>query len=69
MDEEKFLGQLKELYQMALKEPVDIRPLVQKMVPTYVIKEEDKLLIEASNAANFQNQLVLEEAAVSEEQE
>ncbi len=43
MDEEKFLNDLKELYQVALKEPekVEIRNYVKKIVPTYVIKKEN----------------------------
>ncbi len=70
MDEELFLSQLAELYQMALKEPVDIRPMVQKMVPTYVIKEEDKLLIKTGQVIQLQEQMALDEAAAtSEEQE
>jgi len=70
MDEELFLSQLAELYQMALKEPVDIRLMVQKMVPTYVIKEEDKLILETSKVVRLQEQMAMEEAAAtSEEQE
>ena len=70
MDEELFLSQLSELYQMALKEPIDIRPMVQKIVPTYVIKEEDKAMCEVSNMIKLQEQTALDEAAAtSEEQE
>ena len=70
MDEELFLSQLAELYQMALKEPVDIRPMVQNMVPTYVIKEEDKILHSVSPVVKLQEQMALDEAAAtSEEQE
>ena len=40
LDEEKFLNQLSELYLEVLKEPADIRPLIQEIVPTYVRKTE-----------------------------
>lgn len=42
MDDEKFLNDLKELYQVVLKEPekVEIRNYVKKIVPTYVIKNK-----------------------------
>ncbi len=40
MDEETFLSDLNELYQTVLEEPEDIRPLIQKLVPTYVRKEK-----------------------------
>ncbi len=42
MDDEKFLNDLKELYQVVLQEPekVEIRNCVKKIVPTYVIKKE-----------------------------
>ncbi len=68
MDEEKFLDDLDELYQLCLKEPVDIRLMVQKIVPTYVIKEEDKKFIETNNMMNLKEENALV-AATSEEQE
>ena len=41
MDEEKFLNDLAELYQTVVNEPENIRPMVQKMVPTYVPKQDE----------------------------
>ena len=41
MDEEKFLSDLAELYQTVVNEPENIRPMVQKMVPTYVPKQDE----------------------------
>lgn len=41
MDEEHFLEQLEKLQEIVVTEPEDIRHLVQKIVPTYVIKKED----------------------------
>lgn len=43
MDDEKFLNDLKELYQVVLQEPkkAEIRQHVKQIVPTYVIKKEN----------------------------
>lgn len=40
MDEEKFLEQLEQLYEKVTSEIIDIRPFVQEIVPTYVIKKK-----------------------------
>ena len=44
MDDEKFLNDLKELYQVVLKEPAktEIRQHVKRIVPTYVMQKIDK---------------------------
>ena len=42
MDEEAFLTSLNKLYETVIQEPSDIRPLIQSMVPTYVIKQDGK---------------------------
>jgi FlaA1/EpsC-like NDP-sugar epimerase len=41
IDEEKFLRQLEELKDMCLLEPVEIRKIVKKIVPTYKTQEEN----------------------------
>ena len=40
LDEEKFIGQLKELEEAAVDEHQDIRKKVKELVPTYVIQKE-----------------------------
>ena len=44
MDDEKFLNDLKELYQVVLKEPAktEIRQHVKRIVPTYVMQKTEK---------------------------
>lgn len=44
MDEEKFLEQLKVLYDMCIKESNDIKHKVQEIVETYVLKEDEAQL-------------------------
>ncbi len=40
MDEDKFLEQLNRLYDAAIHETADIRPLVKEIVPTYIMKQK-----------------------------
>ncbi len=43
MDDEKFLNDLKELYQVALQEPrkTELRKYIKQIVPTYVMKKKE----------------------------
>ncbi len=67
LDEEKFLKELDELYNVALQEPVDIRSMVQKIVPTYVVKKEGKKAALKAAVIEHLTEAEKEAAAASEE--
>lgn len=73
MDDEKFLGQLSKLYQIALQEPADIRPLIQQIVPTYVMKKSEqktaeKTIEQAKKSMGEVEEIMLEAACTKEEE-